>query len=125
MNARRSPGGNQGLEYGVIERSTSPPAGSSAIAFLQALVAEQREREQHGGRCLCDRCRAARAIKVAELGAEPSLAEIDMHDPAVVSLMRSGVQAIRRERLRLELAAAAWYVVEVLRGRPTRHVDVR
>lgn len=118
MNERRSPGGNQGLEHRVAECSTPAPTASSASAFLQASVAEQQEREQHGLRCLCDRCRAARAIKVAELGVEPSFAEIDMHDPAVVNLMRSGVQAIRKERSRVDLAAAAWYVVEALRGKP-------
>lgn len=90
MSARKSPGANQGLDLRQVERSTADTAHSSAIAFLQASIAEQREREQHGLRCPCDRCRAVRAMALAESGAKPSLAEIDSDDPVVLRLLSSG-----------------------------------
>lgn len=125
MNARRSPGGNQGLDRRDFGDSACSPAGSWAIAFLRASVNEQRKREQHGLSCQCDRCKAARAMALAQSGAEPSLAEIDVHDPAVVRLMHSAAKAIRDERARIELVAAAWFALESLRGRSARPLDLR
>jgi hypothetical protein len=54
----------------------------------------------------------------AEIGSEPSGAEIDPLDPVVVKLLQSAGEAIRDERARVEHVAAVWYVVELLRGRP-------
>jgi hypothetical protein len=64
-------------------------------------------------------------MALAESGAEPSLAEIDSDDPVVLRLLSSGAEAIRSERARIELIAAAWYVVELRRGRPIRLEDLQ
>lgn len=92
----------------------------NALAFIQASVDEQIERERHGPNHICHRCRAARAIALAQSGKEPSIFELDPTDPATAKFLVEGMAAVREVRDRIDRVAAEYYALESLRGRRVR-----